>query len=353
MRGPRVSIREVAQKAGVSRMTVSRALRQDPEVTPAMAEKVLKVATELGYRPHPMISSLMANVRKGKLDRESQSIAYLISHADWDFCMRTAAYREVYSGAVERGGEIGFQVERFSLAEPGMNGRRMSAILRARGINGLIVAPSRTPGSKIDMEWSDFATVLIGYSWDAPAQHRVANHHVYSMRLALRHLKEAGYRRLGLAIGESVGIRVDHGFEMPFRVQQLEVDCGERVPWLKTEPLTKAVLLEWFETYRPEGIIGLDCRIVAWLREAGHRVPEDVAYVNLSYSPRMGNVAAVDQNSRDIGAAAVDVVAEQLYHNQRGLPLRPKVVMVESGWVPGQTIGSLAGRNVCDRRAFL
>jgi DNA-binding LacI/PurR family transcriptional regulator len=327
-------------------MTVSRALRQDPEVTPAMAAKVLKVASELGYRPHPMISSLMANVRKGKLERESQILAYLISHADWNFCMRTAAYRDLYAGVVERGAEIGFRVERFSLAEPGMNGKRMSAILRARNITGIIVAPSRIPGSTIDLEWSDFATVLVGYSWDAPAQHRVANHHVHSMRLALRQLKEAGYRRLGLAVGASVAIRVDHGFDMPYYMQQLELDVEERIPWITAEPLSKALLLEWFERYRPEAVIGLDCRIVGWLREAGHRVPEDVGYVNLSYSPRMGDVAAVDQNSRDIGAAAVDVVAEQLYHNQRGLPIRPKVVMIESAWVAGRTIGSLAGRNI-------
>ena len=47
----RVTLSDVAQAAGVSPMTVSRALRGERRVAPALVEKVREVATSLGYVP--------------------------------------------------------------------------------------------------------------------------------------------------------------------------------------------------------------------------------------------------------------------------------------------------------------
>ncbi len=55
---PSVTMREVAEAAGVSSMTVSRALRSDSPVSKETRERILKVVKELNYVPDQMAGSL-------------------------------------------------------------------------------------------------------------------------------------------------------------------------------------------------------------------------------------------------------------------------------------------------------
>lgn len=53
-----VTMRDVARAAGVSRMTVSRALKKDSPVSKATRERILKVVREMNYVPDQMAGSL-------------------------------------------------------------------------------------------------------------------------------------------------------------------------------------------------------------------------------------------------------------------------------------------------------
>ena len=54
----RVTLQDVADAAGVSPMTVSRALRGERRVAPALADKVRETAMRLGYVPDPAARAL-------------------------------------------------------------------------------------------------------------------------------------------------------------------------------------------------------------------------------------------------------------------------------------------------------
>ncbi|HIC88861.1 MAG TPA: LacI family transcriptional regulator [Anaerolineae bacterium] len=54
----RVTIKEVAKRAGVSKTAVSFAFNDPSRLSQATVEKILKVAKELGYAPHPIARSL-------------------------------------------------------------------------------------------------------------------------------------------------------------------------------------------------------------------------------------------------------------------------------------------------------
>ncbi|WP_078900227.1 LacI family DNA-binding transcriptional regulator [Streptomyces sp. SBT349] len=54
----RPTLRDVAKRAAVSAMTVTRVLRDDPRVLPGTRERVLAAVAELGYRPNAMARSL-------------------------------------------------------------------------------------------------------------------------------------------------------------------------------------------------------------------------------------------------------------------------------------------------------
>ena len=54
----RTSLKDLAQELGVSIATVSRALRNSPEIGMEMQEKVKALAKKLNYRPNPFAQSL-------------------------------------------------------------------------------------------------------------------------------------------------------------------------------------------------------------------------------------------------------------------------------------------------------
>ena len=58
MKQRRTSLKDLADKLGVSIVTVSRALRNSHEVGEEMTQKVKKLAKELNYRPNPFAQSL-------------------------------------------------------------------------------------------------------------------------------------------------------------------------------------------------------------------------------------------------------------------------------------------------------
>ena len=54
----RTSLKDLAHELGVSIATVSRALRNSPEIGLEMQEKVKNLAKKMNYRPNPFAQSL-------------------------------------------------------------------------------------------------------------------------------------------------------------------------------------------------------------------------------------------------------------------------------------------------------
>ena len=53
----RLTMRKLAASAGVSHVTVSRALRNDPSISRATTRRIQALARRLGYRPNPLVLS--------------------------------------------------------------------------------------------------------------------------------------------------------------------------------------------------------------------------------------------------------------------------------------------------------
>src|SRR4051812_39344206 len=79
--GRRVTVRDIAQKMGVSHVTVSYALRGLPRVSASMREKICQEAERLGYRPDPMLQALSSYRRLGRTPAIRAALAWLCC---WD-----------------------------------------------------------------------------------------------------------------------------------------------------------------------------------------------------------------------------------------------------------------------------
>lgn len=334
-------MKTVAARAGVSMMTVSLALRNQGRMAPETRRRVLRVADEVGYRPNPLVGALMVNLRTSRARSSDQTIAFLTSHPERHGWRQGLTACHFHQGAVARAERLGFKLDEFWLAEPGMNGKRMSDIFRARSMAGVVLAPLPAPGKAPDLRWDQLAPVALGYSITTPNMHRVANHHSRSLRIALGELQARGYRRIGLVTKQANEARADYHWSIQIHYHHTKIPAKDRIPPHLPPVLERERFWEWFQEHRPDVVLGDGVIVYDWLRYYGVRVPDDVAVAALDYYAEVAEVAGIDQNSELIGAAAVDLVAEQLYHNERGLPQKPKVVMIEGEWKDGPSIGSL------------
>ncbi len=334
-------MKEVAEKAGVSVMSVSRALRNQRGVSPETRRHILETARDLGYRPNPLVRALMASRRGTRVKESVRTIAFITSHSKprhWRDYPTPLAF---YEGAKERAERLGFRLQDFWLNDEKMPGLRLSQVLWARGIRGAILCPHPHPNSSIELRWEHLAVVALGYSFPKPEFHRATNHQLHTILRAVTELESRGYRSIGLAVETHFDARVDHNWSSGFLGYQHRIPQEYRIPPLISPKLERKCVQEWIKYHRPEAVIG--GVPLEWLQETGIPIPEKMGFVRLGYHSSMGDIAAVDQNLEAVGGAATDLVVEQLHRNETGLPKIPKVVMVEGRWQDGWTVGQRLG----------
>lgn len=337
-------MRDVAEKAGVSVMTVSRVLRNQRNISTETKDKVNKIAAELGYRPNPMVSALMSYRRSARQTITYSSLGFLTAFPTRQAWRENRLFHEFFEGAKACADRHGFGLEEFWLREPGMSTERMSQILYNRNVPGLLIAPLPVSQGHLRLDWDKFSAVTIGYSLARPLLHRAVNHQFRSMRLAMRQLRKVGYKRMGLAMSASYDSRVDHQWSGSFLAEQVRFEPADRVPLylVEDEQWTEASFVKWFRKHEPDVIISQQKEILKWLGNLNLKVPEDVGFVHMNCPDSSGEFAGIYQNGKVIGEVAVDFLVAMVQRNERGVPNLAHSILVEGTWVDGKTIRKAA-----------
>lgn len=335
-----LTIKDLADHLRLSTATISLALRNHPRISAATRARVQVTAKKLGYKPNPMVSSLMARISSGRENNQGVVLAWLNCHRDDHmFHYPNSFNKGLYEGAKERAEELGYSLEEFHLKTHGMTMARMQQILETRGITGLIIPPLRAAKGHLRFKWEHFASVAIGHSLVRPRLHRVSPDQYHNIRLAIRELVHAKKTRLGLALlctkkdRPQTDNRLDNRWSAAFAQYQLGLPAKQRIPILYYQPEERAKVRRWFERYRPEAILG-DSPCVRWyLEEKGIENGSLYHHVQLDWSEEEPKFfATVDQQPRQVGAAAVDLLTAQLQRNERGIPETPKLVEIPGVW---------------------
>jgi LacI family transcriptional regulator len=186
--GTRVTMREIAERAGVHLSTVSRVLSQ-PALTSSLtptAIKIRKIAKELGYEPDHWAASL----RSGR----TRSVGVVMSRLS-DVVVAT-----VFEAVERTMSEAGFQSLLVGATdEPDAQKRKIDLML-ARRVDGLLLGASRLDDTFLT-RLADQAIpylLVLRSSGDHPA---VTLDDELGGLLAGRHLLEKGHRRVGLVAG--------------------------------------------------------------------------------------------------------------------------------------------------------
>ena len=98
--------------------------------------------------------------------------------------------------------------------------------------------------------------------------------------------------------------------------------------------------MRWIRKYRPDAIISHmpAAKLLELVRQFGIKVPKELGIATVSWHPRFPQIAGVDQNSEQVGTAAIDLVARQLAYNETGIPPFPRRILIPPTWKSGATL---------------
>jgi LacI family transcriptional regulator len=338
---PLITLGDIASLAKVSRTTVSLALRNSPRISEKVRAKVQKVARKLEYRQNPLVTAHMSYVRSLHPRYTGQCIALVGNQTLAEIETDTRRPLRKYLDATRtRAHSLGYELELFNLAEPGMTPQRFSNILVARGITGVIFLPLDDGvglvGLPLDPE--PFAMVMVEHVFIEPRLHKVCNDQFSTIGRMIQRLLDYGYARIGIAMSTVADDHANHYWLAGYQAFQALTEKTNRVSHLITPAWTKPAFLAWYRRWKPEVIITIDEDAVLWLRESGVRVPEDVGCATLYWKEDRAYLGGFYQNYEQIGAGAIDLITSQLYHNERGLPPEQKTLLIEAVWKEGSTL---------------
>lgn len=339
----RVTIREVAREAGVSVATVSRVLNGSGPASAETVRRIREVAARLRYTPNEAARSLIRS--------RTQTIGVLLPD------LHGAFFSEVIRGVDQRARQAGFHLLVSSFHD---DPREMEAALQAmRGrVDGLVVmAPDVATRALLDELSGDLIAVLLNPPTTDGTCSAVRVDNVGGARTMVRHLVGLGRQRIAMITGDERNHDAHErrrGYRAALRAAGLPVSAELEARGDFTEPSGYAaaqVLLRL--SRRPDAIFAANDAMavgaLSALRDAGVRVPEDVALVGFDDIPiaqyLTPPLTSVHVDMDALGRRATELVLAAIgAQSDKSRRVRPRDEMLPTTLVVRSSCGAGEGR---------
>jgi LacI family transcriptional regulator len=303
-------MKDIAKDLGISAVTVSKVLRDHPDIGEETRERVLKRVKELDYQPNVLARSLVTGrsylvglIVPDLLHPFFAEVAKALSTA-----IRTKGYSLIVSSSEEDA-----ELERLEIRQ-----------LSARKLDALVIASTGTSIEPFElMERNEQIFVLIDRDFPGISVNFVGVDDEAAGRIATEHLLDIGCERIAHIRGREN--RTGNGRFEGYRKALLNggLPCLEEyvidrytVDTQSLEQGAEAMRMLLKKSPRPDGVfcyndplaIGAMNAIV----DAGLRVPEDIAVIgcgNLHYDDYLRvALSSIDQHSAEIGRRAAEIL---------------------------------------------
>ncbi|MFN7928417.1 MAG: LacI family DNA-binding transcriptional regulator [Blastocatellia bacterium] len=269
-----ITLADIAKALGVSKMTVSRAINNDPKIKAETRERVMEVVRQMNYRPNQNARALATNR------------SYLLALVVPD--LMHSYYAEIAKAIESVARPAGYEILLCNTDENAAKEVAEVAALRHR-TDGLIIA-SAVAASNVrvyrEMIEEGARIVLLDRHFERMSCPSVITDNVRVGLMATEHLISLGHRRIGHLRGPDVRVADDRleGYQQALANHKIRCEdswvrnCG----FLETEGY--AAMRVWLaEGDVPSAIFaGNDPAAIGAIHaifEAGLRVPEDIAIV--------------------------------------------------------------------------
>jgi DNA-binding LacI/PurR family transcriptional regulator len=334
----RPRLQQIATSLGVSKMTVSRALRNGTSVDSKLRAKIRKAAARLGYQPNPQLSLLISEVRKSRETAYRETLAFI-----W-MCSKVKdsppSFQEDIDAARQRAEELGFKLDEFQLKDEELSGQALSKILRSRGIRGAMISlPSdRRLAVRAWLDWKNLCCVLIGNSPANLGLPCIQHDHFSGMVSAIRQLRRLQYRRIGLVLapsGNMPSARLIRSAFLSFQPDGLkEADALTYTG----DSCDAEALSRWIGRNQPGAIITNLESLFSTLEQMNRALPKAVGVVALNWSRDRPQVAGIAHQRPVVAMKAIDLLTRRLRQNQLGLDSLAPTILVPGSWMNGPSV---------------
>ncbi len=299
-----ITIKDIARKAGVSHTTVSRALLRNPLISTNTAERIRRIASEMGYRPSAAARSLKTN--------RSRVLGVIVSSIDDPY------FSEVLQGIETTAQQSGYSL---FIAASQHDVEREDAIVRAmveHRVEGVIIC-SNLLGPAQGRRFVEYGVPIVAVNNQAVEDYRYSIYHddVDGTRQLVRHLMGLGHRRIGY-LGNQLAGRTNldrltgtHG-EIAAAGLDFPAEHVQQVPYGVSDVLEEAADHFLRLSSPPSAIVCYNdmiaIELLQILQHAGLHVPQDISitgFDNIVFSAYTAPpLTTFDQPKRFIGEEA-------------------------------------------------
>lgn len=327
-----VRLKDIAAQLGVSAVTVSKVLRNQPDVGEDTRKRVLQRVKEMNYTPN-----LLA---RGLASGKSQTIGLIVPDLVHTFFAEFA--KGLKAGLRQRGYQL---VLASAEEEPEMEREEIDTLL-ARGVDALLIASCQGVSDDLQhLQRIGVPCVLIDRTLPGFGRCFVGTDDVAAGRLATEHLIGLGRRRIAHVAGEglSTGRHRMQGYQGALESAGLSLD--ERLVIRKTrleelgDGMGNDAMQQLLSREQPPDAVFCynDLTAVGAIRAilaAGLRVPEDIAVIgcgNLRLASYLQvPLSSIDQQTGEQGEQAAKLTVALLSGTQKLDPVEirvaPKVI---------------------------
>lgn len=333
----RMNIRQLAKLCGVSRTTVSHALRDDRAVAESTRERVRRLAAEHDYHPDPDVALQMRRIASKGRSAHASTIAMISPWPEQRAWRNNWILEQFHDGIIDRSEELGYRVDEFWVRAPGMSLSRLNLILSYRGIRGAVVLNHPEIAGVAPFDFQGIAAVVLGRALVQPDLPAVDHDHFGGLNLALRELAGRGYRKIGLALFDDFQERerTDRQWEAAFLLQQQTVPPRRRVPIFVGRKADASQLETWFRRHRPDAVVSDYAWAAEILRGGGAQVPEKTGFACLMWRDPGDACAGIDMNCTEAGRIATELLHLRLGLRQRSGEEFRRTTLVAGCWRDG------------------
>jgi len=328
------TIKDIALALRLSTSTVSRALRDAPDVGEETRKAVKALAEELDYQPNKLALSL--------LKKQTNTIGLIIPNLDYVLATMVKGIDEV---ALEAGYTVMVCQSDESFGREIVNTKRLLDSL----VDGFIISVSSETMifehiKKIQQKKKPL--VLFDRTINSITAPRVRLDNVEGGRIATQHLIDQGYKRIALLAGpENLNISNERmeGYLQTLKQNKIKVDKNLIIHCDFNQEYGKMATKELLTTKnRPDSIFAISDRLAIGallaIKETGLKIPKDIGLVGFNNDPMTKlmtpTISSVEMFAFEMGKATAKIFLEMIHSetdmSDKEIIFKPKLFVRES-----------------------
>lgn len=334
-KGP-VTIIDIARFLGISKSTVSRALRNHPDISDETKKAVRDVANKLNYIKNATASSLRY--------KKSNLIGLIVPEISYFF------FPSVINGIEELVHKNGYNLLILQSKESYEREVENIDILISNNVEGILASVSRTTKDIthfINLTDMRMPLVLFDRIVKEINADIVLVDDIEGSYNAVKHLLEIGKKRIAICTG-NLNLLISRnrleGYKKALTEQGIQID-NEIIISVETPEDTEKEIQNLLKSNNPpDGIFAISDLTMAGVMKAIYKserkIPEEIAVVGFCekqyrtmYQPEL---TAIDPMGFEIGKKATELLFEQINQKSNNLPpLEPRTVYLNSRLIKG------------------